>query len=59
MNWPPGPEIQIFGQALIREIKILKIIFHRVLLKIMGGGEQYIDYYSDEFPIKSLKDSID
>ncbi|NOR69297.1 MAG: hypothetical protein GQ532_06305 [Methylomarinum sp.] len=49
-----GTEIQ-----LIREIKILKVIFHRVLLKIMGGGEYYIDYYSIGFPIKFLSDSID
>lgn len=49
-----GSEIQ-----LIREIKILKVIFHRALLKIMGGGEHYIDYYSVGFPIKLLSDSID
>lgn len=49
-----GSEIQ-----LIKEIKILKVIFHRVLLKVMGGGEHYIDYHSIGFPIKLLSDSID
>jgi len=49
-----GSEIQ-----LIRELKILQVIFHRVLLKIVGGGEYYIDYHSIGFPIKSLSKSID
>ncbi|GAB1257619.1 hypothetical protein NBRC116494_21210 [Aurantivibrio plasticivorans] len=48
-----GKEIQ-----LIRELKILKVIFHRVLLKIISGSSYYIDYYSIGFPIKSLADPI-
>lgn len=48
-----GKEIQ-----LIRELKILKVIFHRVLLKIISGSGYYIDYYSIGFPIKSLADPI-
>ncbi len=59
-NAAHGNEIEEGSEILlIREIKILKVIFHRVLLKIMGGGEYYIDYYSVGFPIKFLDDSID
>lgn len=59
-NAAHGNEIEKGGEILlIREIKILKVIFHRVLLKVMGGGGYYIDYYSVGFPIKFLGDSID
>lgn len=44
---------------LIKEIKILRVIFHRVFLKIIDGSKCYIDYYSIGFPIKNLRDSVD
>jgi len=49
-----GSEIQ-----LIRELKVLKVIFHRVFMKIVGGGKYYIDYYSIGFPIKFITDPIE
>lgn len=59
-NAAHGIEIEDGGVIeLIRELNILKVIFHRVFLKIINGGEYYIDYYSFGFPIKFLSDSID
>lgn len=59
-NAAHGNEIEEGGEIqLIREIKILKMIFHRVLLKIMGGTELYTDYYTIGFPIKYVTDSIE
>jgi len=49
-----GSEIQ-----LIRELKILKLIFHRVFIKIIGGVDYYIDYYSIGFPVKLITESIE
>ena len=55
-----GNEIEEGSQIqLIKEIKILKVIFHRVLLRIINGGEYYTDYYSIGFPIKNIRDSVD
>lgn len=59
-NAAHGNEMEEGGEIqLIREIIMLKVIFHRVLLRIVGGGDYYIDYYSIKFPIKFLSDSID
>ena len=42
----------------IRTINILKVIFHRILLRITNGSENYIDYYSIGHPIRDVKESI-
>lgn len=55
-----GNETEKGGEVkLIREIKALKVIFHRVFLKIVNGGDYYIDYYSIGFPIKKLNESVE
>lgn len=43
---------------LIKEVKILKIILDRLILKITQGSDQYIDYYSLGYPFKLLTNSI-
>lgn len=59
-NAAHGKEIEKDGEILlIREIKILKVIFHRVLLRIMGGTDLYTDYYTIGFPIKKITISIE
>jgi hypothetical protein len=44
--------------AIIRETKLLKLIFHRILLKITNGSDTYRDYYSLKFPIRKLEDPV-
>ena len=44
--------------ALIRDVKLLKIIFHRLLLRITNSSESYLDYASPDFPIRSLNTPI-
>lgn len=59
-NAAHGNETEEGGEIkLIREIKVLKVIFHRVFLKIVNGGDYYIDYYSIGFPVKKLNESIE
>lgn len=49
----PGSEIENF-----RSIKILRIILARILLKIIDGSSNYIDYYTFDHPIRNLADAI-
>lgn len=49
----PGTEIRV-----IRENKILRLLFNRAFLKIVGGAEKYNDYFSVGFPVKMLSESI-
>jgi hypothetical protein len=59
-NAAHGNEYEKGGEIkLIRDIIILKVIFHRIFLKIVNGGDYYIDYYSINFPIKNLNESIE
>ena len=44
--------------ALIRDVKLLKIIFHRLLLRITDGCVSYADYASLNFPIRSLETPV-
>ncbi|RBW66888.1 hypothetical protein DS893_02460 [Vibrionales bacterium C3R12] len=43
----------------IRNINILKCLFHRMLLIVTNGTDLYYDYYSYNFPIRFLTDSIE
>lgn len=55
-----GNEVEEGNQIkLIRELKILKVIFHRVFLSVIGGSSHYIDYYSIGFPNKLLTESCE
>lgn len=42
----------------IRETKLLKIILHRMVLKITGASNSYFDYYTLNFPIRKLTDPV-
>lgn len=43
---------------LIREVKILRIILHRIVLKVTEASDTYIDYYSIGFPIRKISESL-
>ena len=59
-NAAHGNEVEEGNQIkLIRDLKILKVIFHRVFLSAIGGGSQYVDYYSIGFPNKLLTESCE
>lgn len=47
-----------FGE-LIRDIQLLKNIFHRVVISMTGACTQYIDCYSPKFPIRQLGESVE
>lgn len=40
--------------SLIRDIKLLKVIFHRMLLRITNASDSYIDYATPGFPVRTL-----
>lgn len=41
--------------SLIRDTKLLKLILHRIVLKITGASEEYNDYYTLNFPIRNIR----
>jgi hypothetical protein len=43
---------------VIRDIKFLKIMFHRMLLRITNGANSYVDYATREFPIRGIADPV-
>ena len=43
---------------LIRDIKLLKVMFHRMLLRIINGADTYLDYATPGFPIRGLADPV-
>ncbi len=43
---------------VIRDIKLLKVMFHRMLLRIINGAETYLDYATPGFPIRKLADPV-
>jgi hypothetical protein len=49
----PGIEPEI-----IRDTKLLKVLFHRMLLKIVDGSDHYYDYASLDFPIRNLREPV-
>lgn len=44
---------------LIRDIQLLKNIFHRIVISMTGASNQYIDCYSPKFPIRQLRESVE
>jgi hypothetical protein len=44
---------------LIRDVKLLKNIFHRIIISITSASSQYIDVYTPRFPIRQLNESVD
>jgi hypothetical protein len=43
---------------VIRDIKLLKVMFHRMLLRIINGADSYHDYATPGFPIRELADPV-
>jgi len=48
------------GEVLevIRDIKLLNVMFHRMLLRIVNGADTYQDYATPGFPIRKLADPV-
>lgn len=44
--------------SLIRDTKLLKLILHRIVLKITGASDEYNDYYTINFPIRNIKSGV-
>lgn len=42
--------------SLIRENRLLLTIFHRIVLSLSQAHEEYIDYYTNGFPIRKLSE---
>jgi hypothetical protein len=43
---------------VIRDIKLLKVMFHRMLLRMLNGADYYIDYATPGFPIRGLAEPV-
>jgi hypothetical protein len=43
---------------VIRDINLLKVMFHRMLLRIINGADSYHDYATPGFPIRKLVDPV-
>lgn len=43
---------------VIRDIKLLNVMFHRMLLRIINGADTYHDYATSGFPIRKLVDPV-
>ncbi len=48
-----GEELEV-----IRDIKLLKVMFHRMVLRIINGADTYRDYATQGFPIRKLADPV-
>lgn len=48
-----GEEFQV-----IRDVKLLKIVFHRILLRIIDGADAYYDYATPDFPVRKLAEPV-
>jgi hypothetical protein len=49
----PGQELDA-----IRDIELLKVMFHRMLLRMLNGADSYIDYVTPGFPIRKLAEPV-
>lgn len=50
---PEGQELEA-----LRDMKLLMVLFHRLLLSITGAADEYIDYLSPGLPPRRLKDPV-
>ena len=48
-----GDELEV-----IRDIKLLRVMFHRMLLRIINGADSYHDYATPGFPIRKLGEPV-
>ena len=42
----------------IRDMKLLNVLFHRLLLRITNASDNYFDYVTPGFPIRNLKEPV-
>ncbi len=42
----------------IRDTKLLKVLFHRILLSMTNASDTYYDYVTPGFPIRNLRDPV-
>jgi hypothetical protein len=42
----------------IRDMKLLNVLFHRMLLKITDAADSYFDYCTPGFPIRNLREPV-
>jgi hypothetical protein len=45
-------------RGLIKDIKLLMNIFARIVLRISGGSDCYVDYYTPGFPVRKLEEPV-
>jgi hypothetical protein len=45
-------------RELILDIKLLKIMFHRMVLQMLNGADSYIDYVTSGFPMRRLVEPV-
>jgi hypothetical protein len=50
-------DVEDYGR-LIREIKLLRNLFHRIVLSMSEASSEYIDYYTYGFPARNLGESV-
>lgn len=43
---------------LIRDTKLLKLILHRIVLRVTGASNEYHDYYTINYPIRNIKSGV-
>ena len=43
---------------VIRDIKLLNIVFNRMLLAMTGASQSYIDYYSTDHPVRNISEPV-
>jgi hypothetical protein len=43
---------------VIRDIKLLKVMFHRMLLRMVNGADSYTDYVTPGFPNRQLAEQV-
>jgi hypothetical protein len=53
MELEAGEELE-----LIRDVKLLKVLFHRLLLGVSGANDKYIDQVTPGFLIRKLSDPV-
>jgi hypothetical protein len=44
--------------GVIKDIKLLMNIFARIVLRISGGSDCYVDYYTPGFPVRKLEEPV-
>lgn len=45
-------------RGLIKDIKLLMNMFARIVLRISGGSDYYVDYYTLGFPVRKLEEPV-